>query len=451
MRLPIVAIVGRPNVGKSSLLNALAGRRISIVDPTAGVTRDRVSALCDQDGVWFEAIDTGGYGIEDRDNLTEDVERQIGFAIASADLILFMVDAKEAITPLDRDVARLLKGRQAQVMLLANKSDSDALEGQTGEFLKLGFGDPRALSVVHGRGMRELREAIAARFKDATDRPPDPVMKITLVGRRNVGKSTFVNALAGEPRMIVSEIPGTTRDSVDVRFEKDGQTFVVIDTAGVRKVRKMADDIEYYAYHRAQRAVRRADVVLMLIDAEEAVGEVDKKLVSYIVEQCKPVVLVVNKWDLAKDRADTDSYGEYLTRAITGLTYAPVAFTTASERRNVAAVVDLAKALYKQAATRVDTGPLNQALAEVLAERSPPSGPGGRPAKIYFATQIGVLPPTIVLFCNNAALVREDYRRFVEKQLGARLPFLEVPVRLIWRRRESNTRAAAAQRAEGGG
>jgi len=446
MRLPIVAIVGRPNVGKSSLLNALAGRRISIVDPTAGVTRDRVSALCEHEGAWFEVIDTGGYGIEDRDRLTEDVERQIGFAVDAADLILLVVDIREGITPLDREVAKFLQGRNERVMLIANKTDQEAHEAGAGEFLKLGFGPALSISALHGAGIRSLRETLAERFRAADAPPADPVMRLALVGRRNVGKSTFVNALAGEPRMSVSETPGTTRDSVDVRFEKDGRTFVVIDTAGVRKVRKMADDVEYYAYARAQRAIRRADVALLLIDATQSVGEVDKRLASALVEQHKPTILVVNKWDLAKGRAGTDDYGDYLSQTLTGMPHAPIAFTTASEAKNVLGVVELAEQLRKQSLARVETGPLNQALAEVLAMRSPPSGRGGRPAKIYYVTQVGVAPPTLVLFCNNAALLRTDYRRFVEKQLSARLPFPEVPIRLIWRQRQSSPRAAAASK-----
>lgn len=445
MSLPIVAIVGRPNVGKSSLLNALAGRRISIVDPMAGVTRDRVSAVCEQDGVWFEAIDTGGYGVEDKDDLTEDIEAQIGYAVAAADVILFLVDVRDEITALDRDVARFLAGRQDRVVLVANKADQESHEAAAGDFLRLGFGEARCISALHGRGIHALIEELVRRVGRSPAPPPDPVMKLAVIGRQNVGKSTFVNTLAGEPRVIVSETPGTTRDSIDVRFEKDAKTFVVIDTAGVRKPRKVSGDIEYYAVMRAQRAVRRADVVLLMLDATAAISEVDKKLAAYTQEHYKPVVLVVNKWDLAKGRAGAEDYGDYLTRTLPALRFAPIAFTTASEGRNVLSVVDTAANLFKQAGTRVETGPLNQALEEVLHRRSPP-GSAARPPKIYYATQIGVRPPTIVLFCNNAAMLKTDYRRFVEKQLGELLPFPEAPIRLLWRERSSSPQAAARQR-----
>ncbi|MEE8169805.1 MAG: ribosome biogenesis GTPase Der, partial [Phycisphaerae bacterium] len=418
MSLPLVAIVGRPNVGKSSLLNALARRRISIVDPMAGVTRDRVSTICEYQSVWFEAVDTGGYGIEDSDNLTEEVETQIRYAIEAASLILFLVVVREEITPLDREVARLLNGRQDRVMLVANKADHESHEAAAGVLVRLGFGDARCISALNGHGIRELMDAVVSRLERHAP-PPDPVMKLALVGRRNVGKSTFVNALAGEPRVIVSEIPGTTRDSVDVQFEKDGKTFVVIDTAGVRKPRRMTDGIDFYAFKRAQRAMRRADVVLFLIDATQPVSEVDKRLAGYLTEQFKPVVLVINKWDLAKDRASSDDYGSYLTKTLPPLHFAPIAFTTATAVKNVYSAVDTASMLFKQARTRVGTGRLNDALKDVLADRAPSGGK----AKIYYATQIGAAPPTIVLFCNNSAMIKENYRRYAQKHLSERLPF----------------------------
>ncbi len=440
MPLPVVAIVGRPNVGKSSLLNMLTGRRISIVDPTAGVTRDRVSAICEVSGRYFELVDTGGYGIEDADDLTEHVEQQIRYAVNAASLILFIVDVREEITPLDQEVAKLLRAAAKPVQLIANKADVDKHEQAAGTLAALGFGEPMCVSALHGRRRRDVLELIHDHIGSGSPtKPPDAVMRLALVGRRNVGKSTFVNALAGEDRVIVSEIPGTTRDSVDVRFEIDSQAFVAIDTAGVRKKRRRKTDVEFYGYTRALTSIRRADVILFLIDATVPIGEVDKKLAECVAAEFKPCVLVVNKWDKAKGRADVEAYGDYLAKTLPHLGYAPLAFTTALEGRNVRAAVDLAQSLFKQAKKRVTTGQLNRAVDEVLAARQPMAGKQGAEPKIYYATQIAVCPPTIVLFVNNPALMREQYRRFVEKRLRASLPFEEIPVRLFWRARKQRT------------
>jgi GTP-binding protein len=443
MPLPVVAIVGRPNVGKSSLLNCLAKRRISIVDPTAGVTRDRVGVILDVDDVYFELVDTGGYGIDDRDGLTEQVETQIQFAVASATLVLFIVDAHEGVTPLDRRVAELLRRQKVEVILVANKVDTPQDALLIAELNGLGFGEPIPISALHLRGRSELLEAVLDRIRPlAGERPPDPALKLAIVGKRNAGKSTFINCLAGEERVIVSEVPGTTRDSIDVRFEKDGQVYVAIDTAGIRKERKMADSIEYYGFTRAERSIRRADVVLFFIDSTVPVGEVDKRLGGYIAEQHKPCILVINKWDLAKDRADTETYGDYLAQILPNLDYAPVAFVTATESRNVQSVLDLAKVLYKQAATRLATRRLNEALMEVVSLRGPSAKHGtGRP-KIYYGTQIGICPPTLVLFVNNPSLIRPEYQRFLVNQLRERLPFAEVPIRLLLRSHRGKGRPA---------
>ena len=435
MSLPVVAIVGRPNVGKSSLLAFLTRQLVSIIEPTAGVTRDRVSAVCEIGEVYFELVDTGGYGIEDIDDLSEHIERQIRYAIGQADLILFVCDVRDGVVPLDQDVARLLRPYSDRTVLVVNKADEPRQADQAGEFATLGYGQPICVSATHYRGRADLEEAILARIDSDSALPPDPVMKLAIVGRRNVGKSTLINALAGEERVIVSEVPGTTRDAIDVRFEIDGRTFVAIDTAGVRKKTKMADAVEFYGYTRVTQSIRRADVVLLLIDAIAMITEVDKKLAGLIAEEFKPCVLVINKWDLAKGRAGTGDFGEYLDRLLPQLSFAPVAFVSAREAHNVTAAVETAWALFKQASFRVGTGQLNAALAEVTALRGPSPKRGRKSPKILYGTQITTQPPTLVLFVNSPSLIRQEYQRFLLNRLRQRLPFEEIPIRLIFRAR----------------
>lgn len=436
MPLPVVVIVGRPNVGKSSLFNAIARRRRAIVEPTAGVTRDRVTAVCDIDEAYFELVDTGGHGVVDRDDLSEHVEQQIQYAIDQAYLILFIVDARDGPTPLDRDTAELLRRHTDRVRLVANKVDAMHLADGTGEFVRLGYGEPLAVSAVTGYGRSELFGLIRESVLGVADEsPPDPVIKIAIVGKRNAGKSSFINVLAGQQRVIVSETPGTTRDSIDVRFEKDGRTLVAIDTAGVRKKSKIADDIEFYAFTRATHSIHRADVVLFLIDATVPVGHVDKRLARLIAEEYKPCVLVVNKWDRAKDRASSDDYGEYLTKVLPQLSYAPIAFTSATTGRNVFSTIDVAAELFKQSRLRVGTGRLNQALRDAVATVKPRSKRGRKPVRFFYATQVSTQPPTIVVFVSAPSLVAKGYERFLQNRLRERLPFEEIPLRFIFRAR----------------
>ena len=364
-RLPRVVIVGRPNVGKSSILNLLAGRRVSIVDPTAGVTRDRISTVVTLQPIYegqatryLEVIDTGGYGIEDSQNLTRDVEKQIAAAVAQADLVLFVIDAQTGILPLDQEVANLLRqgvkrkqGREmksspAPVLLIANKVDGPKLEADAFEAAKLGFGEPVPISANTKYRKHEflelLREKIDFDAINSVSEHPDAGTLIAVVGKRNAGKSTFVNALAGEERVIVSEQEGTTRDSVDVRFEMDGHVFTAIDTAGVRKTKSLDGDIEYYSHHRALRSIRRADVVVFFIDASVPVSQVDKQLGGEVLEHFKPVVIVVNKWDLAEKDYTQEEYVEYLDKAMQGLNFAPIIFISAQKQQGIRDVVAMA-------------------------------------------------------------------------------------------------------------
>jgi GTP-binding protein len=435
MAMPVVVIVGRPNVGKSSLLNSLARQRISIVDPRAGITRDRVSAVIEHDERYLELVDTGGIGIIDDDQLEGHVEGQIRYAMTRADLIVFVADVSNGLMPLDVAVAEQLRRLAKPVIPVVNKVDDPVHEPQAAEFMKLGFGEPLCVSALHGRGRDALLNRIVRELGAFADTAPAaPVMKLAIVGKRNAGKSTLVNQLAGEERMIVSEIPGTTRDAVDVQFERDGRQFIAIDTAGVRK-RSQMSDVEFYSYSRALRSIRRADVVMVLIDATVAVAEVDLKLIRAVLDEHRPVVLAINKWDLARDRATTAEYADYLTRVIPALPYAPLTFITAVTGKNVDAALNVAFSLHQQAQTRVGTGQLNQALELILQDRGPSAKRGTKPVKVYYATQVAVCPPTIVMFCNDPALVGENYRRYMERRLRELLPFKEIPIRLLFRAR----------------
>jgi GTP-binding protein len=434
MSLPIVAIVGRPNVGKSSLFNWLAGRRISIVDPAAGVTRDRVSTVVESGGRFFEMIDTGGIGIVDVDDLTEDVERQIRVAIESAAVVVFVVDVRDGVAPLDQDVADRLRVVKKPVVLVANKADTEKLGQSATEFFKLGYGAPLVVSAEQKLGKEELFEAVAAKLPpDTGERPPeDATLKIAIVGRRNVGKSTFINSLANAERVIVSEVPGTTRDSIDVRFERDGKAFLAIDTAGVRKKTTLANSVEFYSLHRAERSIRRADVVMHFFDARTRIGRVDKQLAEYILNENKPAVFVVNKWDLAKDAIATEKMGDYVRKVFPMLDHVPIAFITAKQGKNVLRLLQLAVQLHKQAAVRVGTGDLNR-VVRAAVEASQPPMKGSRQPKIYYATQIGVHPPTIVLFTNGPELFDDTYVRYLTKTLRDNFPFSEVAIRVVLR------------------
>lgn len=436
MALPIVAIVGRPNVGKSSLFNWLAGRRIAIVDPTAGVTRDRVSTLLTLGDRFVELVDTGGMGIEDVDNLTEQVERQIATAIDQAHVILFVVDVRSGLVPLDDEVVKRLRYIDKPIICVANKCDAPELDPQAAEFYKLGRGKLVCVSAQQNRGKDELFRLIRERLPaaDTIEKPKDPAMKLAIVGRRNTGKSTFINCLAETERMIVSEVPGTTRDSVDVRFEREGQAFVAIDTAGVRRKKSLATDIEFYSMARAERSIRRADVVLLFFDAKARISKPDKQLADYILEQHKPAIFVVNKWDLMAPMP-TGKFGDYIRHTFPSLDFVPIAFITATAGRNVQAVLNLAQTLHKQAGARVGTGDLNRVLREALTTNPPPLRQNRRP-KVYFGTQVGTNPPTIVLFTNGPELFDNTYQRYLVKTFRDHLPFNDVSIKLHLRQRK---------------
>jgi GTP-binding protein len=462
MPLPKVAIIGRPNVGKSSLLNWIAGRRIAIVDNVAGVTRDRVGTLAQvgepSNPRYFELIDTGGIGMVDRDDLTEQVERQIEAALGEADLVLFVVDIREGRMPLDEEVAARLRYVDKPVILVINKADSHDVDAQGQEFYKLGRGKPVYVSTRENRNKSQLLALIEEMLPKSDARPADETMKIAVVGRPNTGKSTFINTLAHAERMIVSERPGTTRDAVDVRFELDGLTFVAIDTAGVRRKAKIRDDLDFYSIHRAERSIRRADVVLLLIDPTQGITRLDKQLADYVAQQFKPCIFVVNKWDLITANPQGPT-AEAMNKVVNGvqhafrtMAYMPVAFITAQTGKNVKALLNLSQSLFKQSNRRVSTGTLNRTLREAV-EAHPPAMRHNRTPKVYYATQVGTTPPTIVLFVNSPSLFDASYQRYLINIFREKLPFRDIPIKLYLRSRsqsDPNAPASAAVVADSG-
>ena len=437
--LPVVAIVGRPNVGKSSLLNALLRRRLAIVDDMAGVTRDRVSAEVQVGGRWVELVDTGGIGIVDTQSLEDHVEAQIEQALEMADALILVTDSREGLTPMDLEIARALRGKAAPILLAVNKTESRAAEATVGEFSRMGL-DPIPVSAMERKGLDFLSELIAEALPpgggEEEESPTDPTLKIAIVGRVNVGKSTFLNHLAGSERAIVSEIPGTTRDTVDLRIEKDGRSLLITDTAGLRREAAVQDSVDFYAQRRAQHAITRAEVCLLMLDCTDDITRGDRKIASMVEEAVKPVVIVANKWDLAIDGMEISEYAEYLGKKLPGLHYAPVVFVTAKEGRNVLAAVDTAQALHKQALHRVGTPEINRVLERIRTEFRPPVRVRGNP-KMYYGTQTEVNPPTLMLFVNDPRSFRPGYRRFLENRLREMLPFKEIPMRIVYRRRRS--------------
>ena len=433
MSVPKVVIVGRPNVGKSSIFNWLAGRRLAIVDEVAGVTRDRMTYLMQHEDYFFELVDTGGMGINDVDNLTKEIEGQIELAIESADVVLFVVDTRAGLVSLDEIVSKRLRYTDKPVICVANKTDSDNLQPQADEFYRLGRGKIVAVSAKANRNREELLNLIDERIPSSVNSDEgtidEPEMKVAIVGRRNVGKSTFVNTLVQADRMIVSEVPGTTRDSVDVRFELDGKAFVAIDTPGLRRTKSVRSDVDFYSTHRAKRSIRHANVTMMFFDASERISKVDKQLCNYILDQYKPCIFVVNKWDVMRDQMPTSKWVRYLQDTFQTMWYVPIGFITGKTGKNVKAVLNHAQMLFKMSQERIPTSQLNRLVRHALDHNPPPAFQNRRP-KIYYATQVGIQPPTIVLMCNSPRAFSPQYRRYLLGVFRDQLNFGELPIKL---------------------
>ena len=442
MALPVVAIVGRPNVGKSSLFNALIKSRVSIVDPTPGVTRDRVSVeLFHRRGDEerrCELVDTGGIGIVDEQGLEAEIEAQIETALRGADLLLFTVDIAQGVSGADRTIAQRLRALGKPVILVANKADTRKLEHQAVDGFSLGFGDPFPVSTVTLRNVGELREKIFEMLPQAPiSGEPSDVVHIAVVGRTNAGKSTLANHILGEERMIVSAVPGTTRDSVDLRFDHTGRACILVDTAGLRRERAINASPDFYGQARAERAIRRCDAVLFLIDATQPVGRIEESLAQLVQEGSKPFVIVLTKWDLVDGKKTFAEFGDYIRKRLPYLAYAPVICISALNDQRVGEMLDLMLALYDQASQRLSTGEVMRLIKDGMERRSPPVK-GGKTGKIFYAAQVDVRPPTIVIFVNEARLVSAPYLRWLSNVLRDAGHFEEVPVRFLVRERTKN-------------
>ena len=435
MSIPSVAIIGRPNVGKSSLLNAMARRRISIVEETAGVTRDRVSFFIKWREREFELVDTGGIGLVDQTVLMKHISSQIEVAMEAADLVLFVVDAKSGLTPMDTEVAGKVRRLGKPVILCVNKVENRRDEFEAEEAHSLGFGTPFPISAKEVIGITEVMDEILERLTFPEEDESEYGIKFAIVGKRNAGKSTLVNLLAGEERVIVSEIPGTTRDAVDVRFERNGKIMTAIDTAGLRKKTRVQDAIELFSLARSERSVRRADVVYLMFDMTGPISQVDKKLAAFVAQNFKPCIMLGNKLDLALEAGKNPAQWEaYIRQQLPLLHYAPIAFISAKEDANVEATLSLGEELHEQASRKIGTAELNKALQLALQQNAPHSK-GKRP-KLFYATQTEVNPPTILVFVNEPMLFTGQYDRYLQNWLRKSFDWKEIPLRLDYRKRD---------------
>ncbi len=438
MSKPIVAIVGRPNVGKSTLFNQIGKKRVSIVDDMPGVTRDRIYLDAEWLNKEFTMIDTGGIEFDESNHILYSMRQQAEIAMDEADVILFLVDGRAGLTTSDEEVAKILRRTKKPVVLAVNKIDSPQLEANIYEFYSLGLGDPIPLSATNVMNLGDLLDAVVAAFPEhqAEEKDEDEI-SIAVIGRPNVGKSSLVNQLLGEERVIVSDVAGTTRDAIDTHFVKDDMKFMLIDTAGMRRRGKIDEPVERYSVMRSLRAVDRADVVLLLINAFEGITEQDKKIAGYAHESGKGVVIVVNKWDIFPDKTDksTLEFTEKLREEIGFLQYAPILYASALTGQRVARVTELVKYVAEQQSMRIKTSVLNELIRDAVSINPPPMHRGRR-LKILFMTQADIKPPKVIMFVTEPDLMHFSYLRFIENRLREMYGFEGTPIRLIVRARD---------------
>ena len=428
MAFPLVAIVGRPNVGKSTFFNRVAGRKISITENRPGVTRDRIYADCEWRGRPFTLVDTGGIELKSDDNMWRQIALQAGVAVETADVILFFTDGREGLTSSDYDVADMLRRSGKPVVLAVNKIDEYSAD-KLFEFYSLGLGEPYGISSEHARGVGDLLDKAVENFPRGEE-VKNESLKIAVVGKPNAGKSSLVNRLLGEERSIVTPVAGTTRDAVDSKFTRDGREYTIIDTAGIRRKRSVEDDVEYYSVLRAFDAVRRSDVCLLIVDAGEGLTEQDVKIIGYVHEQGKPSVIVMNKWDtIEKDTHTVQKFDEKLRADLKFMDYFKSIYISAKTGQRAEKVLDLAREAYEHANFRVPTGALNDLLADAMRVSEPPSYLGRR-MKLYYASQVSVCPPNFVLMVNDEKLLHFSYERYLENVIREAYDFSGTPVKI---------------------
>ncbi|MBU5342712.1 ribosome biogenesis GTPase Der [Caldifermentibacillus hisashii] len=436
MSMPVVAIVGRPNVGKSTIFNRIVGERISIEEDVPGVTRDRIYGKGEWLNVEFNIIDTGGIDIGDEPFL-EQIRWQAQIAIDEADVIIMITSGRDGVTATDEEVAKILYRSKKPVVLAVNKVDNPEMRDQIYDFYSLGFGDPFPISGSHGLGLGDLLDEVVKHFpnKAAADYDED-VIKFSLIGRPNVGKSSLVNAILGEERVIVSDIAGTTRDAVDSPYTYEGQNYVIMDTAGIRKKGKVYESTEKYSVLRALRAIERSDVVLVVIDAEEGIIEQDKRIAGLPHEAGRGVIIVVNKWDaIEKDEKTMNEFEKKIRNQFLFLDYAPIVFVSAKTKKRLHTLIPMIKLVSENHSLRVQTNVLNDVIMDAVAMNPTPTDKGKR-LKIYYITQVSLKPPTFVLFVNDPELLHFSYERFLENRIRDAFGFLGTPIRIIPRARK---------------
>lgn len=438
MAKPLVAIVGRPNVGKSTLFNKLIGQRISIVEDTPGVTRDRIYGECEWNGIRFSLVDTGGIEPYSEDEILRQMQRQSQLAAEQAEVIIFVTDLTTGVVATDLEIAQMLKKSGKPIVLCINKNDSvGKLSPQFYEFYNLGLGDPIPVSSVHGHGTGDLLDAVINHLPEKPEEQEDSeVIRVAVIGKPNVGKSSLVNKIMGEERVIVSDIAGTTRDAIDSEVSNSHGRFIFIDTAGIRRKSKIDTAIEHYSVIRARLAVERADVCVIMIDAQVGFTEQDAKVAGFAHEQGKGCIIAVNKWDaIEKDNNSVNVYRKQITDGLSFMTYAPIIFISAKTGQRIDRLFELIKFVSQQNAMRISTGMLNDILRDAVLRVQPPSDKGKR-LKIYYMTQVSVKPPTFTCFVNNRELFHYSYQRYIENNLRETFGFEGTPIRFIIREKD---------------